>query len=296
LNSRGNAMKVWQYVFVFIIIISQVHYAQEKPKKIQVDFNEIKGELTAKDLYKKDFGRYDGYEIELFEGEAVNFVVYTQKFQPSLALVNSKGEIFKQSDRNDKGYGNIVTTITISGKYVLYVIGSENSLGNYILQTAIAGPNALSIDSTSDFCSTLDFLLAHSTAYFFLLENPYLAKQQLVKLNDAVYAFINEEDGSYNAAFYNGNELQKAESTFRYISDKIKLCLDKEWKMKSSDWVKVEDYKEKSITLTENVKEKPRYVVIGLFDYTGSNQKYKDRYSYCVEVIINRQAQKQNMK
>lgn len=281
-------MKVWQYVFVFIIIISQVHYAQEKPKKFQVDFNEIKGELTAKDLYKKDFGRYDGFEIELFEGEAINFVVYTQKFQPSLALVNSKGEIFKQSDRNDKGYGNIVTTISISGKYVLYVISSENSLGNYILQTAIAEPNALSFDSTSDFCATLDFLLAHSIAYFFLLENPNLATQQLVKLNDAVDAFIDEEDGSYNATFYNGNELQKADPAFKNIIDKMKLCLSNDWKMKISDWQRMEDYKEKLVTFTENIKERPRYIVVGLFDYTGSNQRYKNNYS--VEVEINRKA------
>ncbi|MCX6173778.1 MAG: hypothetical protein NTZ27_03380 [Ignavibacteriales bacterium] len=287
-------MKVWKYVFVLMIILSQINYAQEKPKKIQVDFNEIKGELTAKDLYKKDFGRYDGYEIELFEGEAVNFVVYTQKFQPSLALVNSQGKIFKQSDRNNKGYGNIVTTITISGKYVLYVIGSENSLGNYILQTAIAEPNALSLDSTSDFCSTLDFLVAHSIAYFFLLENPNLATQQLVKLNDAVDAFIDEEDGSYNASFYNSNELQKAEIFFKTITDKIKLCVGKEWQMKSSNWLTIEDYKEKSVTFTENVKDKPRYIVVELYDYTGSNQKYKNNYS--VEVKINRKAQKQNLK
>ncbi len=283
-------MKVWPYIFFLIFIISQVNYAQEKPSKIQIDFNEIKGELTSKDLYKKDFGRYDGYEIELYEGEAVNFVVYTQKFQPSLALVNSKGEIFKQSDRNDRGYGNIVTTIPSSGKYVLYVVGSDNSFGSYVLQTAIAEPNALTLDSTSDFCTTLDFLLAHSIAYFFLLENPNLATQQLVKLNDAIDAFIDEEDGSYNAAFYNGNELQKAEALFRSLTDKIKLCIDKEWKMKSTSWSTIEDYKEKSITFTENVNNKLRYIVIGLFDYAGSKQKYKNNYS--VEVKINRKVQK----
>ena len=282
-------MKVWHYVLVLIITITHVNYTQEKPKKFQVDFNEIKGELTSKDLFKKDFGRYDGYEIEFFEGEAVNFVVYTQKFQPSLALVNSKGEIFKQSDRNDKGYANIVTKILGSGKYVLYVIGSENSFGNYILQTAIAEPNALSLDNSSDFCTTLDFLLAHSIAYFFLLENPNLATQQLVKLNDAIDAFIDEEDGSYKAYFYNGDELQKADPVFKNIVDKIKLCLSNDWKIKTSDSKKAEGYKEKLVTFTENVKERPRYINVGLYDYTGSNQKYKNNYS--VEVGINRKTQ-----
>lgn len=289
MNLRGYAMKVWQYVFVFILFISQFNYTQEKSQKFQVDFNEIKGELTTKDLYKKEFGRYDGYEIELFVGEAVNFVVYTQKFQPSLALVNSKGEIVKQSDKNDKGYGNIVTTISLSGKYVLYVIGSENTFGNYTLQTAIAEPNALSLDTRSDFCTTLDFLLAHSIAYFFLLENSNLATKQLVKLNDAIDAFIGEEDGSYNASYYTGNELQKAETVYKNLTDKIKICLNDDWKIKISDWQKTDNYKEKLITLTENIKERPRFIVVAFFDYTGSSQKIENRYS--VEVKINRKAQ-----
>ena len=288
MNLRGNEMKVWLFVFVLVTLISQTNYAQEKPQKIQVDFNEIKGELTAKDLYKKDFGRYDGYEIELFEGEAVNFIVYTQKFQPTLALVNSKGEIFKQSDRNDKGYGNIVTIIPGSGKYVLYVVGSENSFGDYVLQTAIAEPNALSLSSTSDFCTTLDFLLAHSIAYFFLLENPSLVTQQLAKLNDAVDSFINEENGSYVATYYDGNELQKANTVFKEIADKVKLCLTKGWKFKISEWQKAEDYKEKLATFTESIKDRPRYIVVSLYDYSGSDQKFKSKYSVTVE--INRKA------
>jgi len=281
---RGNSMKTWQYVFVLIILISHANYAQEKSQKIQVDFNEIKGELTAKDLYKKDFGRYDGYEIELFEGETVNFVVYTQKFQPSLALVNSKGEMFKQSDRNDKGYGNIVTTVPVSGKYVLYVVGTENSFGSYVLQTAIAEPNALTLDSTSDFCNTLDFLIAHSIAYFFLLENPNLATQQLVKLNDAQDAFIGEEDGSYNATFYTGDDLQKAENVFKTLNDKTKLCVEKNWQVKSTNWQKVEDYKEKSVSYTENIKDKPRYIKIGIYDFTSSKQSNRTKYSVGFEV------------
>ena len=145
-----------------------------------------------------------------------------------------------------------------------------------------------------DFCTTLDFLLAHSIAYFFLLENPNLATQQLVKLNDAEDAFIDEEDGSYNATFYSGNELQKADPAFKNIVDKIKLCLSNDWKMKISEWQRTEDHKEKLVTFTENIKERPRYIVVGLFDYTGSNQRYKNNYS--VEVEINRQAQKQNLK
>lgn len=277
-------MKALKFVFVFMILLTRLDLAQEKQQKFQVDFNEIKGELTSKDLFKKDFGRYDGYEIELFEGEAVNFVVYSKEFQPGLAFVNPKGEIFQQSAANNKSYANIITTIPTSGSWILYVIGNEKSSGSYTLQTAIAEPAALSLNSSADFCVTLDFLLAHSNAYFFLLENPAFAKKQLVKLNDAIDAFIDEEDGSYNATYYDGNELSEAEAAFKNISEKVKGCTGKNWQMKSSNWKRVEDYKEKSVTFTEKRNEKTRYITVAIYDFAGADQNLRMRFSVVAKI------------
>ena len=145
--------------------------AQESRQKFQVDYNEIKGELTTKDQFKKDFGRYKGFEIELYEGELVNFVVFSKSFQPGIALVNPQGEIFKQSPGDGNGYANIITSVPISGDWIVYVVGKGNSSGKYQFQTSIAEPNALALDSTADFCTSLEFLIAHSNAYFYLLEN-----------------------------------------------------------------------------------------------------------------------------
>ncbi|MEW6702658.1 MAG: hypothetical protein AB1298_08050 [Bacteroidota bacterium] len=272
--------------FVFMIFLTQLIHAQEKQQKFQVDFNEIKGELTSKDLFKKDFGRYDGYEIELFEGEAVNFVAYSKEFQPALAFVNPKGAIFQHSTANNKNFASIITTISASGVWILYVIGDEKSSGSYTLQTAIAEPAALSLSSDADFCVTLDFLLAHSSAYFLLLENLALTERKLVKLNDAVDAFIDDEDGSYNASYYDGNELSEADAVFKNISEKIKSCTGKNWQMKSASWNKVEDYREKSVTFTEKSSVKTRYITIAAYDFAGAAQKFKNRFS--VEVKINR--------
>ena len=279
-------MKVLQTTFVLIIFLFLNSLAQEKQQKFQVDFNEIKGELTSKDLYKKDFGRYDGFEIELFPGEAVNFVVYSNNFQPSIALVNSKGEIFKQSSKNDKGYANIVTEIPSGGNWVLYVIGDEKAAGSYTLQTAIAEPNSLSLNSSADFCTTLDFLLSHAKAYFFLLENPSISRQELVKLNDALDSYIDEESGSYKATFENDNERTKTEATFNNISEKIKSCLGSNWQITSTGWQKSEDYKEKTKTFTEKNNNKPRYVKVAIYDYADS--KHKTDYRFTVDVEINR--------
>lgn len=279
-------MKKLKFVFVLLLLMIQLILPQEKQDKFQVDFKEIKGELTSKDLFKKDFGRYDGFEIELYEGEAVNFVAYSNNFQPSIALVNSKGDIFKQSLRNDKGFANIEAVIPSGGKWVMYLIGEENAKGSYTLQAAIAEPNSLLLNPNADFCTTLDFLISHANAYFFLLESPRLAKQQLVKINDAVDAYIDEENGSYNATFYSDNDLANAESMFLNVTDKIKKCLGKNWQVIYRNWQKIEDYKEKSITFTERGESKPRYVRITIHDYYASKQNYENKI--IVEIEINK--------
>ena len=281
-------MKKIGFVFVMLIFSLQFIFAQNKQRKFQIDFNEIKGELTSKDLFKKDFGRYDGYEIDLFEGEAVNFVAYSKNFQPSIALVNSNGDIFKQSVRNDKGYANIVTVIPNRGNYVLYVIGDEKANGSYTLQTAVAESNALSLESSADLCTTLDFLLSHAKAYFFLLENPELAKGPLIQLNDSIDAYLDEEAGSYKATYYNDDDPKEAETIFKSISDKVKDCLGIEWQITSGNWQRIEDYKEKSKTFTKklNDNDNPRYIKIVINDYTNSKEKYENNFS--VEVEINR--------
>lgn len=260
--------------------------AQTVKQKYQIDFNVIKGELTSKDPTKKDFGRYDGYEIELFEEEAINFIVYSNDFQPTIALVNSKGEIFKQSVRNDKGYANIVTIIKSGGNYLLYIIGDANAKGGYTLQTAVAEPNALYLNKEADFCSTLDFLLAHATAYFCLLENSELTKGPLIKLNDSIDSYIDEEAGSYKSTYYSNNDLIEAETTFKNIGNKVKECFGKEWQISTQGWERIEDYKEKSNTFKEKIKVNPRYVKIVIKDYTISKSTHHNNFS--VEVEVNR--------
>lgn len=264
-------------------LLSGFLYAQESRPKFQVDYNEIKGELTTKDQFKKDFGRYKGFEIELYEGELVNFVVFSKSFQPGIALVNPKGEIFKQSVANEKGYANIITSVPTSGNWIIYVVGKENSFGKYQFQTSIAEPNALALDPTADFCTSLKFLLAHSNAYFYLLENAIETKETRRRLNDALDEFFDEDDGSYNALYYSGNENSKAENVFKNMSDKVSAC-PSGWQSKSVNWKQTDDYKEKSLTFTEKVTDKPRYVKVSVYDMQGSKQKYQNRFEVYVQI------------
>ena len=267
--------------FIFLIVVN-ISFAQGT--KYHVDYSEYKGELNEKDLFKKDFGRYDGYEIELYKGEAVNLVAYTKDFQPIIALINSKGEVFQQSAKNDKGFANIVAQIPSDGDWIVYVIGDENTKGNYTLQIAIAEANSLSLPKDSDFCNTIDFLVAHSYAYFFLLENSTPEKQKLVKLNNCVDEFLDEENGVYNAIYYNGDELSKAEVEFRGLKEKINFCLGPNWQSRLSDWQKIENYKEKSVTFTEKTDTKPRYIIVSLYELNNTENKLQGKYRVSIEI------------
>ncbi len=279
-------MKVLRLLIVVFMILTQVVYPQDQQSKFQVDYSEINGRLTGKDQVKKDFGRYKGFEIELYAGEDVNFLVYSTEFQPSLALVNPQGEITNQSSGEGKGYANILTTIPSSGNWILYVISPHNATGKYLLRNSIAEPNSLTLPDNSDFCTTLDFILSHAKAYFVLMENSINTNQRIIKLNGAVDQFFDENDGSYNALFYNGDKIEEADAAFSKLGADIQNCIGKNWNIKSTGWTKIDDFKEKSLTLTEKGADKPRFITIAAYDFQGSKRRLTNRFN--VEVQINK--------
>lgn len=274
-------MKIkYNLVFLTFILITFSTYAQ-----FEVEFNEIKGELTRNDKISEGFGRYDGYQIPLYSGEAVNFVVYSDTFSPKIVFVTPKGNVFKQS--NSAGnVASIITTVPEDGEWVLYIVSEQNELGSYTLQFALASSNSLSISIDADFCTKLNFIIAHAKAYFLLFENPFDSQQAFVKLNGAKDAFIDDVDASYNAVFLETDNLKEAEILFNNLSDQVAKCLDKDWLKISSSWQKVDDYKVMSTQFREKVKEKERFVNVVLLDLKGSKQKFMN--DYAVQIIINR--------
>ncbi|MEJ5350141.1 MAG: hypothetical protein WHS65_00970 [Melioribacteraceae bacterium] len=269
--------------FLFILFLNLSLFAQ-----FDVEFNKIEGKLEKSDKYQKNFGRYDGFEIQLYEGEAVNFLVYSDKFLPRLVFVNPEGKIFKEAMTEKMNIASIISKIPASGDWILYVVGDSASTGNYTLQLAVASSNSVSLSQNSDFCTTLNFLLAHSKAYFLLLETPVNSKQSFIKLNGSVDAFIDENDGSYIAKFYEGNDLKEAEKIFQEITTSIKNCLNKNWKTQSKNWQKNDDYKIKGNLIYETQNDVERYIQISLIDFRNSRQKFMG--DYVVQVEINRKA------
>lgn len=269
----------------FITLVLLFFYVGVNYAQFEVDFNETKGALTKSDKFKAEFGRYDGYKIPLYAGEAVNFVVYSEKFIPRIAFVSPKGNVYRQSE----GTGNIasiITTIPEEGEWVLYVIGDSEALGEYTFQYAIAASNSLMLPKDSGFCTSLNFILAHSKAYFLLLENPYDSQQPFIKLNNAKDAFVDDADGSYTAVFLETDNFKEAENVHKKLADDIAKCLDKNWNTKTDNWQNFDDYKVKYVGFTEKVKEKERFIKVLLLDLKGSKHKFLN--DYVVQVVINR--------
>lgn len=253
--------------------------------QFEVEFNEVKGELTKSDKYKEGFGRYDGYNIPLYAGEGVNFVVYSEKFEPKIVFVSPDGNVYKQSDGNGN-IASLITTVPEEGEWVLFIVGDQNSLGKYTFQYAFASSNSLTLPAESDFCSTLNFIIAHAKAYFLLFENPVDSKQSFVKLNNAKDAFIDDSDASYNAVYLETDNLKEAEQLYKKLSDDITKCIGNSWSSADSNWQKVDDYKIMNTKYLEKIKEKERFIKVILLDLRGSKQKFLN--DYIVQVIINR--------
>ncbi|OGU62677.1 MAG: hypothetical protein A2V66_04300 [Ignavibacteria bacterium RBG_13_36_8] len=269
-------------VFLFVmLIVPFILYGQKK--LYNIEFQKTTGELTSKDLYKENFGRYDGYKIPLNEGERVHFLVYTEQFVPSLVFVNPTGQTLAEDRDKDDEYATIQTLIPQSGEWILYVIGDENSRGDYYLQYGIAGASLFSIDADVDFCSEIDFLMAHAVSYFIFLgeNNP---EKPLFKIDSATDAYIDGHDASYNAVLYDGESLSKAEDIYESLVSKVKNCINNKWKLSNREWMKVNDYKEKYFLITENTTDEPRYIRVSLSDFTYSENHYQNKF--LVDLII----------
>lgn len=232
----------------------------------QIEFQKTTGQLTKSDLTKKDFGRYDGYEINFHEGERVHFLVYSENFTPSLVLVNPQGQTYQQDIEKNDEYATIQTKINQSGNWILYVLGDQDATGEYYFQYGIAGDNLFLLDENAGFCEQVDFLLAHATAYFIFLGDD----EDILKIDGATDAYIDGHDASYDAKLYDGNSLDDAERMYDYVVDELKSCVDKKWKTSDRGWMRVKDYNEKYFILTENKSNEPRFLRVGLLDFRES--------------------------
>ncbi|MFA3781860.1 hypothetical protein ABRY23_02200 [Melioribacteraceae bacterium 4301-Me] len=275
-------MKMISKIFlVIILLIGNFTIAQQK---FHVEFNQLKGELTLKDNYRKDFGRYHGYEIPLYKGDGVVFIAYSESFKPSLVLVTPNGNVFKQSKNNKSDFVQINAKIPESGNWILYVVGDSSALGSYELQYGFADKNSLSPGENPDFCTALDFVLEHANAYFLLLDNPIDSQKPFIKFPQALDIFLDDSDGSFTITFYQGDDYKQALNFYKKYFEMVKNCLKENFSFVTNKSEQSEEYKNTYSLFTEKLQQKPRAVKVDLYDFSVS--KTKQPVNYLVDISV----------
>jgi hypothetical protein len=252
--------KLLGFTLLILFITSAFVVAQTQSG---VEYDEIDGKLTTSDKFKKDFGRYKGFELPLNKGEMANFAIFSDKFSPKLVLVEPNGKIYKQSGSAQKGMTSILTEIPVSGEWILYVIGGATDSGDFKLRYAFAVPeNLKSQNSDMDFCSTLNYLIPHANAYFLMLQAQYL-NNSIPQFPSSLSSFIDNASGSYVNIFFRSNVKVLAEGQLISIRDQIINCLQ-DWKVKNSDWKRIDELIHKTVTFLEPNSKKPIQLILSL--------------------------------
>ena len=285
-NYFGMNMKIAKgvsFVFFFFLFLNIELNAQQE---FQVEFYKSKGILQKSDLYKKDFGRYKGFEIPANKGEAGSFVVYSPKFKPSLVLTDEKGNVVIQTPARDEHTAILSTIFPKNGNYVLFMVADSSAKGEYEFQYGFASENSIQLSENAEFKSAVNYLLEHAKAYFLFFENPVEGKNSFYKLTGAADVNIGS-DGSYNAVFYKGDNLEAAQVLFAELSIKLNTCFDAGWKKELSDWKQNKSISEKSLLFKEKTSDEARTVKLSLFDFSKVKDSY--RFSYGVSLIISKE-------
>ena len=207
---------------LMLLCLSSYAFAQNP---YSVEYNEVKGSLKSSDKYKKDFGKYHGFELPLYEGEKANFALFSSDFNGRLVLVDPKGKVYKQSGEARDGMVSVLTEIPISGDWILYVVGGKNDTGEFALRYAFAASNSLNISSNMDFCSSLNFLIAHAAAHFMIFPVEQLNGSGMELLGRNGKAEIDEKDGALNIIIYEGADENRAKTSFNDTYNRITNCI-----------------------------------------------------------------------
>lgn len=253
--------------------------------QFSVEFNEINGEINSKDKFKSGFGRYDGYEIEFYQNEIVSFFVLPESNPLIVLFVDPDGKVFKQSRANAGGAAAISAQIPKQGEWALLIVADSNvSECRYSMQYAFAASNSVKLDDDADFCSQILFLAEHAKANFILLQEPVSGKSGFVRLSGSTDSFVDENDGSYIAKFYEGDNIQEANKIYSKLIGDVRNCLPKEWNESRKEWNNVQDFRVKGAMFSNITNVNPRYVQVSLFDFTDSKERFTGNFVVQLEI------------
>ncbi len=129
----------------------------------------FEGELSYEDPFQKEFGRYDAYQLQFNKGDFVRFNVHAE-FAPLLVFVNPNNEYALTYPSEESQMVVYEREIEQTGTWLLYVVGDSLDVGKHFVNVNYVSAGAKKFSRNRDFCSSVQFLLAHANSGFFFLK------------------------------------------------------------------------------------------------------------------------------
>ncbi len=130
----------------------------------------LKGELTTEDIFEKDFGRFDAYELPMEEGDIIKMRL-TASFFPLMIIAAPSSE-YKMAFPEDNNPSVIYQyEIDETGLWYIYIAGDSLDVGEHSLELCYVSKDTKEIPIEADFATLVKFFLAHSETNFFYLKD-----------------------------------------------------------------------------------------------------------------------------
>ncbi len=130
----------------------------------------LKGELTSDDIYEKDFGRFDVYELPMEEGDIINLRL-TASFFPLMIVVAPSSEYKMAFPQDNNTVVIYEQEIDESGLWYIYIAGDSLDIGDHSLELCYVSNSTRKIPINADFVTLVEFFLAHSKTDFLYLKD-----------------------------------------------------------------------------------------------------------------------------
>ncbi len=179
-------------IFIFLFMgITSILFSQEY--NFSTHFSILEGELTSDDVFEKDFGRFDVYELQMEEGDILRLKL-TAEFFP-LMIINSPSSDYEMAFPKDNNpFVVFEQEIDESGLWYIYVTGDSLDSGSHSLELCYISSDCKEVPSDANFITLVNFFLAHSETNFDFL------KENNCKIKDGKWSVSLDAKGKYDTA------------------------------------------------------------------------------------------------
>ncbi len=217
--------------FTLIILIN----LQAQTYNFGTHSSTLKGELTKDDVFEKDFGRFDAYELQMEEGDFI-IMKLTADFFPLMTVVSPSSE-YKIAFPNDSNPEVILTQeIDETGLWQIYIAGDSTDYGNHSLKLCYVSKETRELPANASNCDLVNFFLAHSETNFVYFTKNNLefksGKTNLTINSQGLFDKVElEKDKNKSEVTISFN---KNNNSFETISKELIKCLKGNWNKRES--------------------------------------------------------------